>query len=192
MEAVGSAAAITQLLGQTITIVQTIRTATRQVRETGIIINDSNSQLDNLLSTLNLVQNEKELQTLAIAEQLSSISSISGELQAFLDTLTARQAKSAARQFMHAITTGDEDKTKLGGFMDRLDRAMNSLNMRIITANVGVTGDVRSGLIAAWPVIQRVDENVRRALGERMRIAQTLEARGTAQGGMLPMTRLYE
>jgi hypothetical protein len=180
------------LLGQTITIVQTIRTATRQVRETGIIINDSNSQLDNLLSTLNLVQNEKELQTLAIAEQLSSISSISGELQAFLDTLTARQAKSAARQFMHAITTGDEDKTKLGGFMDRLDRAMNSLNMRIITANVGVTGDVRSGLIAAWPVIQRVDENVRRALGERMRIAQTLEARGTAQGGMLPMTRLYE
>jgi hypothetical protein len=141
-------------------------------------------QLGNLLSTLRLVQEEPELQTPSIKEQIQVVISLGKELQRQLDAFAAQLAKSKAKQYTHALISGGRDERDLDNALTQLDRAKADLTARIVTAHVGLSGSMRTGFTAALKIVQRVDRNVQRVLGERLSIAAQLEGRGLDEGGI--------
>ena len=182
---IGSAAAISQLLSQTITIIQKIQGARANVHGASKRIDGYKGQLDNLLQSLRLVQDEPELRTLAIQEQIQVIAELGKELQDQLDVFAARLSKSKSRQYTHALTSGDRDEKCLDDLCTRLDRAKADLTARIVTAHVGLSGTMRNGFTAALAIVQRVDQNVQRVLGNRLAIAAQLEGRSLAEDGIV-------
>jgi len=172
---IGGTAAISQLLGQAITIIQKLQDARARVHGATDYLNGYKGQLDNLLSTLRLVQDEPELQTPVIEEQIQVIVSLGGELQSQLDAFAARLAKRKAKQYTHALISGEREEKDLENTMTQLDRAKADLTARIVTAHVGLSGTMRTGFTAAVAIVQRVDRNVQRVLGERLSIAAQLE-----------------
>lgn len=180
MEALASVAVITQLLGQTIAVTKTVRDAIASIKLAESTIEEHKSWLSNLVDTLDLIQGEKELQTKAIEEQVAQTQRIVTEAESLINRLKHRQTKSHTRQFFHFISTGNSDAERLERILNLANSARLDLNTRILSTNVGLTGDVRDGTMAAWPVIQRVDRNVQRVLGERTAIARHLEGRVAA------------
>lgn len=164
---------------------QKIQEARDKVNGASERINGYNEQLHNLLGTLCLVQNETELQTPAIEEQVRVIVGIGQELKDFLDSLAARQAKSKSRQYVHALASEDRDEKTLNNILGRLDRAKADLNMRITTTHVGLSGTMRDGFAAALAIVQRVDQNVQKVLGERLAIATQLDGRQSPVSGKM-------
>lgn len=134
-------------------------------------------QLDNLLSTLGLIQDVPELQSPAIQEQIQTIVSLGKEVQGQLDVLAARLAKSKAKQYTHTFIRGDREEKDLENAMTRLDRAKVDLTARIVAIHVGLSGTMYTGFTASLAIIQRVDQNVQKVLGERLCLATLLEKR---------------
>ena len=178
---------MSQLLGQTITIFQKIQDARVRVHGASARIDGYTGQLDNLLSTLRLVQDEPELQTPAIQEQIQVTAGLGRELQGQLDSLAAQLAKSKARRYTHALLRGDREEKALESTMTRLDRAKADLTARILTAHVGLSGAMRTGFTAALPTIQRVDQNVQRVLGEGLNVATQVAGRSSNEGGTVSL-----
>jgi hypothetical protein len=139
--------------------------------------------LSSLASYLDLVQKEEALQTAAVAESIQNILKIGKDLQQCLDAMKARLAQSSSRQLVHALKSGDKDEKALGDVLKRLDKARLELAMRIQLANVGITKSVRDGLIAAMPIVHRINHNVERVLDEGLRIARLLREREGEQIG---------
>jgi hypothetical protein len=148
------------------------------------LLEDHTGQLNDLLNTLRLIEEEKELQTASVVEQLAKVLEISQELQDFLGKLATWQTTSAARQYVHAIGSAKRDEKEMVGILDRLDRAQNELVTRILLAQVGLTGTLRDGFAAVLPTIQRTDQNVKRVLDARLSIAAQLEGRQSAERGV--------
>jgi len=142
-------------------------------------------QLDTLLSALQLVQNEPELQTPPIEKQVQKIITLGKELQRQLDVFAAQMARSKTKQYTHAFISGDKDERELENAFIQLDRAKADLNALIVTTHVGLSGSLRDGFTAALAVVQRVDRNVQRVLGKRLSIAAYLEEQRLDGEGML-------
>jgi hypothetical protein len=174
---IGGTAAVSQLLGHAITVIQKIQDARAKVQGASDRLDGYQSQLDNLLSTLRLVQDERELQTPPIKKQVQVIIDVGKELQRMLDASAARATKSKTKQYTHAIISGDRDERELENAMTQLDRAKADLTAMIVTTHVGLSGSMRIGFTAALAVVQRVDQNVQRVLGERLSMAAYLEER---------------
>jgi DNA repair ATPase RecN len=180
---IGGTAAVSQLLGQAITIVQKIQDARSKVHGASDHLDGYQGQLDNLLSSLRLVQNEPELQTPSIEKQIQEIINLAKELQRQLDVFAAQLAKSKTKQYTHAFISGDRDERELESALTRLNRAKADLTALIVTTHVGLSGSMRAGFTAALAVVQRVDRNVQKILGERLSIAAQLEGRRLGDGG---------
>jgi len=165
--------------------VQKIQDARDKVRGASERIDGYNEQLHNLLGTLRLIQDETQLQTQAIEEQVRVIVSIAQELKDFLDSLAAWQTKSKSRQYMHALASGERDENTVNNILGHLDRAKADLNMRITTAHVGLSGTMRDGFAAALAIVQSVDQNVQKVLGERLAIATQLDERESSVNGKM-------
>jgi peptidoglycan hydrolase CwlO-like protein len=174
---IGGTAAVSQLLGQAIAIVQKIQNARAKVHGASNRLDRYQGQLDTLLSTLQLVQDEQELQTLPIEKQVQKIVSLGKELQRQLDAFAAQLARSKTKQYTYVIVNGDKDERELEDAMTQLDRAKADLIALIVTTHVGLSGSMRAGFTAALAIVQRVDRNVQRDLGERLSIAAFLEER---------------
>lgn len=190
LEVIGGTAAVSQLLGQAITIVQKIQDARERVRGAINRLDERKGQLDNLLNLLRLVENEPELQTPPVKEQVQKIISLGNELQCQLDALAVQLAKSKTKQYTHAFTCGDKDERELENAMTQLDRAKADLNALILTTNVGLTGSIRAGFTVALAMVRKIDQNVQRVLDEGPFIATYLEEqRLTEEGnGTVPLT----
>jgi hypothetical protein len=67
--------------------------------------------------------------------------------------------------------------------MSQVDRAKADLNALIVTTHVGLSGSMRAGFTAALAVIQRVDRNVQKVLGERLSLAAYLEQQRFSEEG---------
>jgi hypothetical protein len=182
---VGGTAAVSQLLAQAITIVQKIQDARAKVNGASDRLNRYQGQLDTLLSTLQLVQNEPELQTRPIEKQVQKIITLGKALQRQLDAFAAQLARSKPRQYTHAIISGDKDERDLENAFIQLDRAKADLNALIVTTHVGLSGSMRDGFTAALAVVQRVDRNVQRVLGERLCMAAYLEEQYVDEEGIV-------
>jgi hypothetical protein len=180
---IGSAAAVSQLVGQAVTIIQKVQDARAKVHGMSDRLDGYQGQLDDLLSALQLVQDEPELQTLAIKSKVQEIINLGKELQRRLDTLSAQMEKSKTKQYTHAFINGDRDERELEHAMSQLDRAKADLTALIIITHVGLSGSMRAGFTAALAVVQRVDRNVQRVLGERLSMAAYLEERRLGEEG---------
>jgi len=148
------------------------------------LLEDHTGQFNDLLNTLRLIEEEKELQTGGVVEQLAKVLEISQELQGFLGKVAIWQTTGATRQHVHAIGSAKRDEKKMVGILDRLDRVKNELGTRILLAQVGLTGTLRDGLTAVLSTIQRTDRNVKRVLDARLTIAAQLEGRQSAERGV--------
>ncbi|KAI8930693.1 hypothetical protein NX059_012303 [Plenodomus lindquistii] len=185
LEVIGGTAAVSQLLSQAITIVQKIQDARAKVHGASGRLDGYQGQLDNLLSTLRLVQEEPDLQTPAIEKQIQVVISLGKELQCQLDAFAARLTKSKAKQYSHAFISRDRDERDLEYAMTQLDRAKADLTVQIVTTHVGLSGSLHTGFTAALAVVQRVDRNVQRVLSERLSVAAYLEGRCTDEEGTM-------
>ncbi|KAH8690407.1 hypothetical protein GQ44DRAFT_221247 [Phaeosphaeriaceae sp. PMI808] len=183
MEIVASAASVTQLLGQGITLIQEIQQARETVHDYPRIIKDHSKQLGDLRRTLVLVEQE-ELQTSAVVEQAAVVHGLAQELESHLAQMAGWENKNSVRKYAHAMTSGKKDEKTLAGVLDRLDRTRNELVARILLAQVGLTGNLRDGFAAALPVVRRIDRNVQGILGSRMLIATHLGDRQDSSDGM--------
>jgi hypothetical protein len=182
---IGGTAAISQLLGQAITIIQKVQDARAKVHGASDRLDRYQSQLDTLLSTLQLVQNEPELQTPQIEKQVQKIITLGKELQRQLDAFAVQLARSKTKQYTHAVISGDKDERNFENAFIQLDRAKADLNALIVTTHVGLSGSMRDGFTAALAVVQRVDSNVQSVLGERLSIAAYLEERRLDREGIM-------
>jgi predicted nucleic acid-binding Zn-ribbon protein len=180
---IGGTAAVSQLLGQAITVIQKIQDARAKVHGALDRLDGYQSQLDNLLSTLRLVQDEPELQTSSIKKQVQEIINIGKEMQRQLGVFAARMTKSKTKQYTHAFISGDRDERELENAMTQLDRAKADLTAMIVTTHVGLSGSMRTGFTAALAVVQRADRNVQRVLGERLSMSAYLEGQCTGEEG---------
>lgn len=142
-------------------------------------------QLENLLSTLQLVQGEPELQTPPIEKQVQKIIDLGRGLQRQLDIFAAQLARSKARQYTHAIFSGDKNDRELETALTQLDRAKATLSVMIVTTHIGLSGSVRAGFEVALAVVQRVDRNVQKVLGERLCMAAYLEEQRMGEEGIV-------
>jgi hypothetical protein len=142
-------------------------------------------QLDTLLSTLRLVQNEPELQTSPIEKQVQNIITLGKELQRRLDAFAAQLARGKTKQYTHAIISGDSDARELESAFIQLDRAKADLNALVVTTHVGLSGSMNAGFTAALAVVERVDRNVQRVLGKRLSMAAYLEERRLVGEGIV-------
>jgi len=172
---ISGTAAVSQLLGQAITIIQKIQDARAKVHGASDRLDRYQGQLDTLLSTLQLVQNEPEIQTPPIKKQVQKIITLGKELQRQLDAFATQLARSKTKQYTHAFISGDKDERELENAFIQLDRAKADLNALIVTTHVGLSGSMRDGFTAALAVVHRVDRNVHRVLGERLCMAAYLE-----------------
>lgn len=154
-----------------------------KVKSAPIRLDGYRSQLDSLISTLRLVEDEPELQTLAIQEQIQLIVKRGKDVQDQLDATATRLSKCKAKQYAHVITAGDREGRALDDVMALLDRAKADLTTRIITAHVGLTGDMRTGFTIGLAAIQRVDQNVQKVLNQRLSIAVQLDAQNAGEFG---------
>ncbi|KAF3029133.1 hypothetical protein E8E12_000333 [Didymella heteroderae] len=183
MEVIGGTAAVSQLLGQAITIIQKIQDARAKVHGAADHLDGYQDQLENLLSTLQLVQGEPELQTRPIEKQVQKIINLGRGLQRQLDAFAAQLTRSKARQYTHAMFSGDKDERELETALTQLDRAKSTLNAMIVTTHVGLSGSMRAGFEVALAVVQRVDWNVQSVVGERLCMAAHLEERRMGEEG---------
>jgi DNA repair ATPase RecN len=186
-DVIGSTAAVSQLLVQAITIIQKIQDARAKVNGASDHLDSYQGQLDTLLSTLQLVQDERELQTPPIEKQVRKIVSLGRVLQRQLDTSAAWLARSKTKQYTHALISGDKEEKELEGAMSQLDRAKADLIALIVTTHVGLSGPMRAGCIVTLAVVQRVNENVQRVLNERLSLARYLEERCLCEEGIMQL-----
>jgi RNA polymerase-interacting CarD/CdnL/TRCF family regulator len=84
-------------------------------------LNRHQSQLDTLLSTLQLMQDKHELQTSQIEKQVQKIITLGEALQRQLNAFAAQLARSKPRQYTHAIISSDKDKRDLKTAFIQLD-----------------------------------------------------------------------
>jgi hypothetical protein len=73
-------------------------------------LNRYQGQLGTLLSALQLVQNEPELQTPPIEKQVEKIITLGKELQRQIDAFAAQLSRSKTKQYTHAFISGDKDE----------------------------------------------------------------------------------
>lgn len=132
-------------------------------------------QLDNLLGTLCLVKDTKELQVPAVEKQIEAVVEIGKELKDNLDVVDARLAKGKTKQYMHAFASGDRDEKGLSDILARLDGAKADLTARILIAYVGLSSAMRADFAAALPTVERVDQNVQQVRSAQLEAGQADE-----------------
>ncbi|KAH7140022.1 hypothetical protein B0J13DRAFT_677127 [Dactylonectria estremocensis] len=174
---VGTASAITGLIGQAITLVQQIQGAWARIRANPKTIKDLSIRLGSIGGTLRLVQQEPRLHDTAVEQSVKAIVDIYNELKVFFNRLEDRQKKSAAQQFVKGLKDGAQDDVNLGEIMGRLADARGELIVRISAVHVGLTGNLNDGFKVARDIVMEINDNVSQVLGTQLVLAKWLQHR---------------
>ncbi|KAI5928489.1 hypothetical protein F4810DRAFT_6396 [Camillea tinctor] len=145
-EAIGSTAAVAQLLGQTIALWQEIDLARESVRIAPKVLADTTKELSKLRDTLDRIRQEPKLQSPAIEEQVDDIRIVTEELHHVLETMKIVLCKSALRQTLRALLRRSRDETKLNDVLRRLEGAKEELMLRIQVHQTEMMGEIKDGL----------------------------------------------
>src|SRR5262245_58000613 len=124
------------------------------------LTNGSRGQLENLLATLRLVQDERELRIPAIYEQVQEIIDIGTELKAKLGTPATHVHRNKAKQLVHDYASGGKHDKDIRECWARLGQASTELSARILTAHVGQSTASFDSIRVIMTTTQRVDQNV--------------------------------
>lgn len=146
-------------------------------------LNSVSKQLEGLVGSLNLVKEEESLQTPSVAQQVTAIVGVGGELKSFFNRLAAEREKKPLPQFIHVLKSGDKDDKELQGILDRLDRARDELALRILVAQVGLVGNLKDGFHVAFDVLLETNEKVKEVLGTNLVLAEQLKDRSLQRTG---------
>lgn len=157
MDVISSAAAVTQVIGQTLSLIQQLYQASEAVRAAPKAIRDTKSQLSNLIDTAHEVMHEPGLQVPTINAQLNVIYGITTELNQILKSMEELQRKSKMYQGMRALVKKQRDDGRLDDVLSRLESAKTELAIRIDVAHVKMTQVVSIG-------VQRIEHNVQTAI----------------------------
>ncbi|KAE8440466.1 hypothetical protein EG329_007577, partial [Mollisiaceae sp. DMI_Dod_QoI] len=177
MDSLGAAAAILQLIGTAITIVQQIQIARKKVKGVSKTLDNVSTQLDKVSKSLEFLKEEPRLRTESVGQQVVAIVDISTEMNLLFDKLQAEQKKSAVRQFTHALNSGDKEDKELVDLVNRLSNARQELILRVSVVNVGLIGNVNDGFQVSQHVVMEINENVKRVLGTQLVLAERLQQR---------------
>lgn len=178
-------AALSQLLGQTLSLVQQIQKAREHVKGISKRFDDGARELESVAETLALLKEFDELQTAAVINQITQINRICQDLRAFCDSQAALAASNSARQYVHAFSHRSRDEKTLEKLFNRLLQAKMELSLRIRLAHVGVSRDMHHGLVAMRPTIERIDRRIQSVCGGGLQIAESMEE------GQGPVSGIY-
>ncbi|KAF3770077.1 hypothetical protein M406DRAFT_325548 [Cryphonectria parasitica EP155] len=145
-DAIGSAAAIAQLLGEAIKLWQMISRARQAVRTAPEVRANTAGLLSSLLDTMHLVEREPNLQNPGVDQALQHIYAVAGELNHILEGMVARQRRSTLRQSLHALCRREAEEAHLRDVLGRLYGARGDLLLRINVLQVGLMGEVVEGM----------------------------------------------
>jgi hypothetical protein len=145
-------------------------------------LDNVSKQLNGIEESLTLVRDERNLQNLAIEQQLEAIAKVAEDLRQFYDRLSLVQQRSSTSKFVHSLRVGDREEKELEGILKRLDTAKSDLTMRILVAHVGVVGNFQNGFRVAYNVLAETNSNVQRVLGVNMALLELVESRDRASG----------
>jgi hypothetical protein len=163
---------------------QQVQKARDSINGTSTTLENIAKQLNTIVSTLNLLEEQERLQTASVGQQLHALIEAAEELKGFFDKIKAEQQKKAIKQFFHALKSGDKDDIELAGIFDRLDRARLELVLRISMAQVGLIGNLQDGFRVAFGVLQETNKNVKKVLGRDLDLAIRVKDRQLQQAGM--------
>lgn len=178
----GTTSAVVSLLETAISLVSTIQTAHRQVKELPKTLSDTSTQLQGLVQSLNLVKSEPALRTASVILQVEAIIDVAEELRGLLETLRKRQEKSSGRQIIHTIASRDVDEKQITSIVSRVDSARAELTLRIVVAQVGLIGNLNDGFRVASVILAEVNEKVNSCLGTNLVLADMTQGRAPDAG----------
>lgn len=145
-------------------------------------LDNVSKQLNSVEDSLTLVRDERNLQNLAIEQQLQTIAQVVEELKRFYDRLSLVQQKSSTSRYVHSLRVGDREEKDLEGILKRLDTAKGDLTIRILVSHVGVVGNFQDGFRVAYDVLAETNSNVQRVLGLNMALLELVRNRELASG----------
>ncbi|KAK0747600.1 hypothetical protein B0T21DRAFT_354695 [Apiosordaria backusii] len=146
MDGIASAAALFQLIEQTISLLQQFYKVREAIRAAPKTIEDIKDQLDSLLRTLESIEREPTLDKPIIRHQLIRIYGITEELNTVASSMQARQNKKKVCQGLYAIIKKPRDDGRLLDILARLGDAKAELSLQIEVTHVGVTRSVAMGI----------------------------------------------
>ncbi|KAM0501801.1 hypothetical protein ACHAP8_004096 [Fusarium lateritium] len=158
------AGSVVSLIDAALRIVQEARKARHRVLGIPTTLDNVSKQLDSIEKSLTLVREERNLQNLAIEQQLQTISQVADELK-----------------------VGDREEKGLEAILKRLDTAKGDLIIRILVAHVGVVGNLQDGMRVAYNELAETNANVKHVLGVNMVLWERIENRDRASDGTVPI-----
>ncbi|KAK8120013.1 uncharacterized protein PG998_004639 [Apiospora kogelbergensis] len=119
---------------------------------------------ESVVQSLNLIKEEKNLQTTSVAQQLRVIINVAEDLKRLYESL---RTKSHISVFFSIFLLGDKDGQQLDGILRRLSAARDELMLRISVALVGLVGNLKDGFRVASDVLFETNEKVKQLAGGR-------------------------
>ncbi|KAL6921407.1 hypothetical protein ACHAPO_004892 [Fusarium lateritium] len=181
------AGSVVSLIDAALRIVQEARKARHRVLGIPTTLDNVSKQLDSIEKSLTLVREERNLQNLAIEQQLQTISQVADELKQFYDGLSLVQQRSSTSKFIRSLRVGDREEKGLEAILKRLDTAKGDLIIRILVAHVGVVGNLQDGMRVAYNELAETNANVKHVLGVNMVLWERIENRDRASDGTVPI-----
>jgi ATP-dependent Clp protease ATP-binding subunit ClpA len=163
---------------QAFRIIARLRTAHQRQKALVDVLTRHENELRGVKTLIGILDDEEELHTPSVAEELVHLQAVQGKLTKMLATLDPKQ-RSKVNQFTRQLVQGSADEKKLATIMDELVHIKATLLLRIQVSSVGVMRNIEQELVANAEVIQRIDQSLREHINdcEGLRIAQLLKGR---------------
>ncbi|KAK8019186.1 hypothetical protein PG990_004324 [Apiospora arundinis] len=172
-------------------LIKSVRAAYDHVRGTSKTLDHTSQQLETLYRSLALVQDEPNLRTARVINQVSRVEEAGKELQGFLEKLQlSQEEQNTAQQHWHAFTSGKDDDKELAAIRGRLDSTRAELMLCIQIVGVGLFTNLDGGFRVMAANLNEVNRKVEEALNFKLRLFELVSNRppnaGTLQQPFAP------
>lgn len=147
-----------------ISLLVQIRQAHERQKELSAVLTKHALELTKIKNTIQIVRDEKVLQTAAIVGELVEMDKIANRLVMALRAIG--NAKGRALQFIHQLVHGSDDESTLVKIMDEINRSQSNLGLHISVAHVGLTRTLQNAMLVNTTIVERIDAVIQSVLGE--------------------------